>query len=449
MKLMIYDVIIIGAGSAGLFAGASLPKPVRGLIIEKSPSPGKKLLMSGAGQCNLTHGGSMKDFIPHYGENGSTIRSVLYQFNNLSVMGFFERQGLPLFEREDGKVFPKSLQAKDVLKVLTAACKNKGLDFLYSSPVHKVTFAADIKADTPDENANRVYRIQCGNRHYEARKLIVATGGCSYPTTGSDGSFFSVLKELKVEVRSTKPALVPVFVEAYPYQQLSGISFPKACITIPAENRSAGNRQQNTTEKQQKRTCTDALLLTHTSFSGPAALNLSRYLSPGMRISISYDGRRSYEQTLEELASALRGNNKQFLTVLYGYLNPQTQETSAPNAISKEPYIPFPKRFLEALCLRCSIDPTIKAAQLSKKDVQAIVTALTRDMYTVSGLGGYNTAMVTTGGVSLAEINMKTMESKKNPGLFFAGEVLDVDGDTGGYNLQFAFSSGYLAAQSL
>lgn len=431
---MIYDVIIIGAGAAGLFAGASLPAPLRGLIIEKAPSPGKKLLMSGAGQCNLTHGGSMKDFIAHYGEKGSSIRSILYQFNNLSVMDFFESQGLPLFQREDGKVFPKSLRAKDVLDILVACCKSKGLDFLYSSPVRDIVYATDTCS------TGKTYRVQCDGGCYEARKLIIATGGRSYPTTGSDGSFFSILKKLGIEIQPTKPALVPVFVESYPYQSLSGISFPKASITILPKEKEKGS----SSGKQKNRSHTDALLLTHTAFSGPAALNLSRYLSPGERISISYDGERTYERTLEELATALRESSKQLLTALYGYLNPQTQE----NSESKDAIL-FPKRFLEVLCQRCNLDPAMKAAPLSKKDLQALVWALTRDIYTISGLGGYNTAMVTAGGVSLAEINIKTMEAKKNPGLFFAGEVLDVDGDTGGYNLQFAFSSGYLAAQSL
>ncbi len=116
---MIYDLIIVGAGAAGLFAGASLPCPVNGLIIERKASAGKKLLMSGAGQCNLTHGGSVKEFISHYGKNGSQIRPILYRFNNLSVMKYFEKNGVSLFEREDQKIFPKSLQAQEVLNVLT------------------------------------------------------------------------------------------------------------------------------------------------------------------------------------------------------------------------------------------------------------------------------------------------------------------------------------------
>ena len=122
---MIYDLIIIGAGAAGLFAGASLPSPVKGLILDQKASPGRKLLMSGAGQCNLTHGGNIKDFISHYGQNGSAIRTVLYRFSNRAVIDFFEKKGVPLMEREDEKIFPKSLKAMDILNILTKTCVQK------------------------------------------------------------------------------------------------------------------------------------------------------------------------------------------------------------------------------------------------------------------------------------------------------------------------------------
>jgi hypothetical protein len=180
----------------------------------------------------------------------------------------------------------------------------------------------------------------------------------------------------------------------------------------------------------------DALLLTHTGFSGPAILNLSRYISIGQQISINYYNHKPFHILKKELSAYLKGNSKQLITALYEYFNQDLSQASSR----------LPKRFLEIICLRSDMDPTQKASQLSGKALHSVVSLITQDTYSVSGLGGFNVAMVTKGGVDLDEINIKTMECKKYPGLFFAGEVLDVDGDTGGYNLQFAFSSGYTAA---
>lgn len=409
---MIYDLIIIGAGAAGLFAGASLPAPMNGLILEKKSAPGRKLLMSGSGQCNLTHGGSIKDFVSHYGKNGGRIRSVLYRFNNETVIDYFESKGISIFMRNDEKVFPKSLKAQDILNVLVDSCKNNGLQFLYSSAVDQITFN--------DNAVDPVYAVSCGSRSYSARKLIIATGGCSYPATGSDGSLFPVLKEMGITVTPLKPALVPVFVHQYPYQELSGISFPKAEVTI--------NSMKNL----------DALLLTHTCFSGPAVLNLSRYAKSGDSLILNYFPIKSEDVIRKELNELMIRNNRQLLTVLYEYFNQDSGESSPE----------IPKRFLEVLCNRAMIDPSVKSSRITPAQLKSILRLIIHDEYRIQKLGSYEAAMVTSGGVSLSEISIKTMESVKYPNLFFAGEVLDIDGDTGGYNLQFAFSSGFLAVHN-
>ena len=183
----------------------------------------------------------------------------------------------------------------------------------------------------------------------------------------------------------------------------------------------------------------DALLLTHKGFSGPAVLNLSRSISQGLCISVNYFPFKQKEIMIKELSSALTGNPKQILTLLNEYFN---------GLATGQPAV-LPKRFLEAVCLRAGIDSATKASQLRHIQLQSFVMLLTQDRYRVEKTGGFEIAMVTSGGVELSEVNLKTMESKKYSGLYFAGEVLDVDGDTGGYNLQFAFSSGNLAANSL
>lgn len=405
---MIYDMIIVGAGAAGLFAGASVPSKINGLIIDKSDSPGKKLLMSGSGQCNLTHSGGIKDFVPRYGANGSRIRSILYRFNNDSVMDFFSSRGVPLFAREDGKVFPVSLSARDVLDTLLSSCSANGFCFLRSRSVTEISSLPDA--------AGPLFSVSCGGEIFSARKLVIASGGCSYPATGSDGSIFPVLEKMGIAIHSLKPALVPLLVNEYPYKDLSGIAFSGVCITI----RPAAQETKNAPAKN-----TDDLLLTHNCFSGPVILNSSRYSSPGDLLRINYIPSRTADEILRDLKALAPGNKKQFITVVSD--------------------LGLPKRFLETLCFRCGIDTSLNLSQMSLQSMKAFVSLLKQDTFTISGTGGFKTAMVTSGGVSLDEIDMRTLESKKYPGLFFAGEVLDVDGDTGGYNLQFAFSSGNLA----
>ena len=446
---MIYDVIIIGAGAAGLFAGASMTGPVKGLIIEKSSSPGKKLLMSGAGQCNLTRGGSIKDFIPHYGKNGPQIRSILYRFNNQNLIDFFQSRNVPLFERGDGKIFPKSLQSHEVLHCLVDSCINNSLKFIYSSPVTGISLEntkekalnsednvihtaeskksnTNVTYDLNSKEPTSIYSVYCGKIFYQTRKLIVTSGGCSYPASGSDGKLFNILKNMGIQINPTRPALVPIHIYDYPFQNLSGISFPKASISIYSRSYESKIAEAR-----------DALLLTHNCFSGPAILNISRYAWPEDLISINYYPLKSKDLICKELSKLIVGNSKQLITILYEYFN---------SGLSKST-VDIPKRFLEVICSRCSTDPTQKSSQVSYTILKSITNLMANDTYCIQSLGGYNIAMVTSGGVSLDEVDKKTLESKIYPNLYFAGEVLDVDGDTGGYNLQFAFSSGNLVAQ--
>jgi predicted Rossmann fold flavoprotein len=417
---MIYDVIIVGAGAAGLFAGASFPAAVKGLVLEKTSSPGNKLLLSGNGQCNLTNGGSIKDFTGHYGANGRKIRYALYKCNNQYVRHFFENAGVKLVERQDGKVFPTSMNAKEILDTLVYKAENNGFKFLYNTPVDRIS-------QNQDETSKgfKTFTVFCSKDSYKCKKLIIATGGCSYPATGSDGSFFDVIHSMNIDIVATAPSLVPIHVHNYPFESLSGISFAdaKVALFIVEKNKESGRKPERTKIAELQ----GDLLLTHRNFSGPAIINISRYASVDYQLQITYYTSKDAKTILTGLKNRLPGNQQQILTFLYEYLE-------------------LPKRFLEAICSRAKIDPCEKASQISERGLKAIIGLITGDTYKISGLGGYNIAMCTSGGVSLEEINLRSMESEKYPGLFFAGEVLDIDGDTGGYNLQFAFSSAYLCA---
>lgn len=442
----IYHTAIIGAGAAGLFAGACLAgSGKRTAILEKNAKPGRKLLMAGSGQCNLTHSGSIKEFIGHYGPSGKAVRTVLYRFNNEQTMAFFEERGVPLFAREDGKVFPRSLRGQDVLDALLRTCGGGNTDICAGNAGRSSTAGScgsgeadfgggglagscggvDLFCSAPVRSfAKRedglFFVVREDGAELLASNVIVTTGGCSYPTTGSDGGFFSVLEALGLSLVPPRPALVPIFTADYPYSELSGISFSPAQVIL-----SGGKNGKKEAE------LTDDLLFTHRGFSGPAVLNSSRFARPGHTVTVNYLPGRGRQEIDALLKSSVQGTGCQLITLLSGL------------------FPSLPKRFLELLCVRAETAPPQKAAQLSGTQLKALAAFLTEDRHTITGLGGFSNAMVTAGGVALSEVELKTMQSKAIPGLYFAGEVLDVDGDTGGYNLQFAFSSAQLAASSI
>lgn len=421
---MIYDVIIVGAGAAGLFAAANimLLDGQKGLIINKAKSPGLKLLMSGAGQCNLTHDGDMRDYITHYGLNGKKIRSVLYNFNNKNTCAWFESHGVSMHTRSDGKVFPESMNAKDILDVLLEESQLNGFKLVNNTSVTGILPDSgdecyfEIIAEESDSNG----RIR---RSYSCRMLIIACGGASYPSTGSDGSIFSSLKEIDIDLVELRPALVPLNVENYSYTEIAGNAVRNAMIYA----------YEGKHRKKDAVSISGDILFTHRNFSGPAVLDISRYIKPGMMIEINWLPSISSESIYAELNSMRVGSKKKTITVLNEYFT----RYSISDAM------------LRLLCRRAEILPDIKFSDLSRNSLKKFIGLVKEDRFMVSGTVGYKMAMSTAGGVNLTEIDLNTMQSKRYKGLYFAGEVTDIDGDTGGYNIQYAFSSAYRAALSV
>lgn len=411
---MIYNVAIIGAGAAGLYAGANAAPLKDFIIIEKNAAAGRKLLLTGAGQCNLTHGGPIQDFLTHYGQAGHRLRPVLFPYNNQAVMEFFRSQGVPLIQREDGKVFPASFKSVDIRDALLHSCQKAGGCFRFSASVQALF---PCKVDREQTLWNIRIQSEQSIETIQARRVIVAAGGRSFPDTGSDGNLFPLLEKLKIPIVPPRPALTPIYVQGYPFGSLAGISLPDTRLAL----RHSG---------KQSIQVTGSTLLTHSGFSGPGILSLSRCLTTGDELSVSWLA-PSIESSLSQAlkSPSPEDGNKQISTVLTAFTG-------------------LPHRFVEQLCLRAQAAPEEKLSQLSASKRKAILSHLFRNSYSVSGLGGFSAAMVTAGGVSLDSVHLKTMESTLYPGLYFAGEILDVDGDTGGYNLQFAFSSGFAAIRS-
>lgn len=420
-KMKYYENIIVGAGASGLYCACSLstgklkkdesdilycselPDIAENhstLILEKTARPGTKLLMSGSGQCNITHGGSIKDFISHYGESGRAIRGILQRHNNIELCKFFESISLSLTQREDGKVFPSSMNSRDVLNALLAKLSKRNTTLKYNSPV------AGIR--TLDDG----FAVFTHKEVFRCKNLIVATGGCSYPSTGSDGEMFKVLsRDLAIKISEPLPALTPVYVENYNYGDLSGMSLKDVVMTID------------------KKTFRGDLLFTHKNLSGPLILNSSRYMKPGIVLTVNFIAPVSGPEAITRFKSDFPGNGKSPQSYMAGDMH-------------------LPKRFAEKIALELGISDK-KVSQLSGSQIKQLADALTAASFTVSGLAGFREAMVTKGGVELSEVDMSCMCSKKYKGLYFVGEVLDIDGDTGGYNLQFAYSSARAAADDI
>lgn len=406
---MYKKTIVVGAGAAGLFFGAAAPASAGRdiLILEKTDKIGTKLLMAGSGHCNLTHAGSIKEFLLCYGKNGSRIRTCLYRHNNLEYVRFMESLGMPCSEREDGKIFPLSMDSRDVKKALLEAAAANSVTIMKNSPVTAVTVIPEG------------FEVTVGSKQscYICTNLVIATGGASYPTTGSDGTFLQVLKNaLGVEITELHPALSPIYVQNYPFEELSGISFKNAGLKIFNKNSSSHEAAGD-------------LLLTHRSFSGPLILNNSRYINTGSRVEINFIFPYTVSSVLSSIKEVFRGNNK---TV---------------SSFFAEKYS-LPKRFVAAVLEHPGLSER-KLSSLTGGEMETAARAFSAADYSVSGVGSFREAMATSGGVCLDSVNLSAMESKTYKGLYFIGEVLDIDGNSGGYNLQFAYSSARAALDAI
>jgi predicted Rossmann fold flavoprotein len=401
-----YSLVVIGGGPAGLFCALRAAGNGRKILIaEKKPHPGRKLLLSGLGQCNITHDEEIGSFLSHYGDNGRFLKPALMNFQNRDLISFFTERGLPLMTEPGGKVFPRSRKASEILDILVKECAAAQVEIRCGDPVLEISVRDDG------------FSIRTDQMTYRADQLVIATGGLTYPATGSTGDGFAFARTLGHSVMEVSPALAAVTVEDYRFADLAGISFEDVIISLARPG-------------QKIRRHTGDLLLTHSGLSGPGILDFSRFIRPGDTLRVSFlpsvDRQKVKETLLNRISAA---GNARVRTVLTAY--------------------DLPERFVNKLLTLAGIGHDLTGAHLSRKDRSALIGLLTGCPFIVGRLGGINEAMVTRGGVSLAEIDPKTMESRLVPGLFFVGEVLDIDGDTGGYNLQAAFSTGALAARRI
>jgi hypothetical protein len=401
-----YDIIITGTGPAGLFCAINCAvKPdTKILVIEKNSSPGKKFLLSGTGQCNITHTGTVPEFTRHYGSGGNFVKPALSAFTPAAMISFLNEHDIPTIEKENGKIFPESMRAIDVLSMLMELCENGGVEFRFESAV----------TDAVYENGK--FTVSAGNEKFTSQVLVIAAGGESYPDTGSTGDGFRLAENLGHKIISTTASLTPVYIRSFPFAELSGISFKNRNVSLFKDGR---------------KTCsiTGDILFTHKGLSGPAILDLSRYISRGDILEVSLTGRNTGDMNNDFISESRVQGKKSIKTFLKNY--------------------DIPERLIIGILAQEGIDPLKNVSEISRTERVKLFKSLGEYPFIVEEKGNFNVAMATSGGVCRDEIDKRTMESKIIPGLYFAGEVIDVDGDTGGYNIQWAFSSGKTAADGI
>ncbi len=395
------DIIIVGAGPAGLFTAIQcIDKSV--LVLEKNESPGKKLLISGTGRCNITNDCKLSDFYEHYGANYRFLKTALNCFTNYDLIAFFEQNGLETNVDKNGKVFPATQKSRDVLQVLVDKCKQNKVEISYNQNVMSI------------EKAAGRFILKTDLAAFSSRFLVIATGGMSYPLTGSTGDGYHFAKQLGHSIHPPKPSLSPVFVKDYLMASISGVSVQDKMIYLYRDEKKISEHRGD-------------IGFTHKGLSGPGILDFSRQILSGDVLKMNLIDIKPDNFRNEILLSS----TKEGKTTLQTYLKKYE----------------LPRSLLLLVLQAIAVEPEIRMAEITKIERNKLVAALCEFPFIIEKVGGFNMAMVTAGGVKLNEVNPKTMESRLVTGLYFAGEVLDIDGDTGGYNLQAAFSMGFLAGK--
>jgi predicted Rossmann fold flavoprotein len=395
------DVLIIGAGPAGLFTAIHC-KNRKVVVLEKNSTPGKKLLISGTGHCNLTHNCKLSDFFDHYGENYRFLKSALHGFTNTNLIRFFNDHRLETVVDKNGKVFPASQKASDVLQVLIEVCNRNKVEIACNQQIAGI------------EKTENGFEVKTNSGIFTSRFLVITTGGMSYPATGSTGDGYHYAKLLGHSIVPPKPSLSPVYIRDYIMASISGVSVQNKVVYLYRGDKKITEHRGD-------------IGFTHKGLSGPGILDFSRNILSSDILKVNFIDLKADDFRNEFIKASEKEGKSSIQTYLKKF--------------------DLPRSLVVLILKSINMESENRLADITKIQRNQLVSAFCEYPFTVEKVGGFNTAMVTAGGVSLDEVNPKTMESKLVKGLYFAGEVLDIDGDTGGYNLQAAFSMGFLVGR--
>lgn len=404
-----YEVVVVGAGAAGLFAAwRAAGLGAHTLLLEKTERIGTKVLISGGGKCNVTHHGEVEELVRVFRpQEGRFLRPSMYRFTNRDVVNEVESRGIELYMREDGRLFPAHGTAKDVVRALGEMLAESGAEVAFHQPVESV------------DRCEGGYVVRTATQQVHARCVVIATGGSSYPKSGTTGDGWRIAARLGHSIIKPQPALAPIYLKDSTFVQLSGVTL-RAC-TLKA--RQAG--------KEFARWHGD-LLFTHRGISGPTALHVSRDVAERLPLPVMLE-----VDIAPDLAYESLGEDQQ------SWLGSHPR-----SSVQRWVELFTPKAFAEILLHRSGVSCQAFGSQISKRSRNQLTDLLKRfDLGEVLAVP-MEKGEVVAGGVDLSEVNPQTLESNLCPGLYLAGEVLDVAGPVGGYNLQAAFSTGYVAGES-
>ncbi len=405
-------VIVIGGGPAGMFASlAAAEAGIAVILIEKNEKLGKKLFITGKGRCNITNAGDMEDLFDHVVTNRKFLYSAFYACDNFRVIDFFEQHGVKTKTERGNRVFPESDHSSDVIAALKRALQEKGVKIRLFTRAERLAVA--------DGRCRGVYLA--GGEYLQADAVILATGGISYPSTGSTGDGYIFAKNSGHTVKEQEPSLVPLVTEETYVTEMQGLSLKNVRVTIKKG-------------KQKVFEGFGEMLFTHFGVSGPLCLSASSLIGKELKkqkllMEIDLKPALTAEQLNRRLLRDFEANlNKQFKNAVQGLL---------------------PQKMQPVMIALSGISAEKKVNEITKEERAHLLSLLKAFPLTLTGLRGFEEAIITRGGVSVKEVNPSTMESRLVSGLYFAGEVLDLDAMTGGYNLQIAWSTGYLAGSSI
>lgn len=410
-------ICVVGGGAAGMLAAIMQAEKGNSVdLYEKNEKLGKKLFITGKGRCNITNDSDVENLLKNVASNSKFMYSAFYHFNAQDTMDYFRRLGLKLKVERGNRVFPESDHSSDVIRVLQSRMKDLGVNVHLNTEVKRLLYQeeADEKTVTGllfvDENGKK--------REAFYDLVVVATGGLSYPRTGSTGDGIRWAKELGLQIVEPAPSLVPFEMQESFCRDLMGLSLKNVQLTCYAKVK---NKDKDKVVFQDF----GEMLFTHFGISGPLVLSasayISKYLDAGVRIGIDLKPALSKEQLDARLLREFKDNpNKQFQNVMGSLL---------------------PKRLIPIMIDMTGVDPYKKVNEVSREERQALIQMLKEMPLTLKGLRGFDEAIITKGGVSVKEINPQNMQTKKVRHLAFVGEVLDVDALTGGFNLQIAWST--------
>ncbi|MCK8816923.1 NAD(P)/FAD-dependent oxidoreductase [Natroniella sulfidigena] len=405
-----YDLIVAGGGAAGMMAaGCAAQRGKKVLLLEKNEQLGKKLLITGKGRCNLTNDCDVEEIIENFPGNGKFLYSSLYSFSNWQLREFFSKLGVETKVERGGRVFPTSDSARDIVEALKRFIKENGVEVRLKEAVEQLMVAdGEVKG------------VKTMNDSYSGKNILLAVGGAAYPTTGSSGDGYQLARQVGHNIIKTRPSLVPLEVKEEWVTKLQGLKLKNVTVTL-------------TIAGEEVREEFGEMLFTHFGVSGPIILTLSREvannLNRELKLKINLKPALSIEQLDERLQRDFaKYSRKQFKNSLGDLL---------------------PKGLIPIMINLSSIPEDKFVNQITREERRELLELLTCLELTITGTKGFRRAIVTAGGIDTEEIDPSTLESKLVEGLYFAGEIVDIDAYTGGFNLQAAFSMGHVVGNQV